>query len=294
MRPTKAEGVDLRIDLHMHSTASDGTYTPEELINAAVKRGLAAISITDHDTIDGTKAALKAGIPDGLDFLTGVEISATPPDMVENSGSIHILGYGFKVDDPKLNRVLEKLQAARRNRNPEIIRRLNELGIKIQLSEVEQIATSQVGRPHIARIMVKKKAAASISEAFDRYLGKGKPAYVDKFRVSCQQAVSLIANAGGIAVLAHPVLVKMKPPNQLENLVAYMVSLGMRGLEVLYPENSPEQTALYMDLAARYGLIATGGTDFHGSLKPTIKIGVGKGDLRVPYGYFQRLCQALA
>ena len=116
---------------------------------------------------------------------------------------------------------------------------------------------------------------------------------MDKFRVSCRQAVALITNAGGIAVLAHPVLIKMKPPNCLEDLVDYMVSLGMRGMEVLYPENSPGQTARYMDLARRYGLMVTGGTDFHGSLKPTIKIGLGKGDLHVPFAYYQRLCQAI-
>ena len=157
MRPTTAEGADFKIDLHMHSTASDGTYTPKELMDAAVEAGLFAISITDHDTIEGTKEALNAGIPDSLGFLTGVEISATPPETVENSGSIHILGYGFNKDDPALNQILEKLQTARRNRNPEIIRRLNELGIEIRLSEVEKIAASQVGRPHIARVMVKKK-----------------------------------------------------------------------------------------------------------------------------------------
>nr|MCU0585693.1 PHP domain-containing protein [Desulfobacterales bacterium] len=171
---------DTPIDLHIHSTASDGTFTPTEILAMAVRAGLGAIAITDHDSIAGSREALLEGVPPGLGFLTGVEISAEPPPSYPGSGSIHILGYAIRLDDPELNRALEKLQEARKNRNPEIIRNLKRLGIPISLEEVvREAGEGQPGRPHIAALLVKKGVVGSIDEAFDRYLGNGKPGYVD-------------------------------------------------------------------------------------------------------------------
>ncbi len=280
------------IDLHIHSTASDGTLSPAEIIVLAARLGLGAIAITDHDSIAGSREALLHGIPDSLGFLTGVEISAEPPPSYPGAGSIHILGYGFRLDDPELNRALEKLQDSRRGRNPEIIARLNKLGIDIRIEEVErEAADGQPGRPHIAKLLIKKGAARSMDDAFDRYLGNGKPAYVDKFRIEFSQAIGLINAAGGTPVLAHPCLLELERWEQLDDLLQEMMSMGLKGLEVYYPLNSPEQTRQYSELAARHRLLMTGGTDFHGDIQPEIQLGVGKGDFHVPFRLYEKLME---
>ncbi|MCU0590190.1 MAG: PHP domain-containing protein [Desulfobacterales bacterium] len=280
------------IDLHIHSTASDGTLSPAEIIALALQLGLGAISITDHDSIAGSREALIGGIPATLGFLTGVEISAEPPPSYSGAGSIHILGYGLRLDDPELNRTLEKLQDSRRQRNPEIISRLNKQGISIRLEEVErEAADGQPGRPHIAKLLVKKGVVKSFDEAFDRYLGNGKPAYVDKFRIESVHAIELINAAGGIPVLAHPCLLELGRVEQLDELLQDMLSMGLKGLEVFYPQHSFEQTRQYADLARRHDLLITGGTDFHGDIQPGIQMGFGKGDFHVPFALYEKLIE---
>jgi hypothetical protein len=280
------------IDLHIHSTASDGTLSPAEIISLAMRIGLGAISITDHDSIAGSREALIYGVPDSLGFLTGVEISAEPTPSYPGAGSIHILGYDLRVDDPELNRALEKLQDSRRHRNPEIIARLNKLGISIRIEEVErEAAGGQPGRPHIAKLLVKKGVVKTMDDAFDRYLGNGKPAYVDKFRIESSQAIELINAAGGLPVLAHPCLLELETAEQLDELLREMTSMGLKGLEVYYPQHSPEQTRQYSDLARHHDLLMTGGTDFHGDIQPEIQMGVGKGDLHVPFALYQKLIE---
>ena len=280
------------IDLHIHTTASDGTFTPQEILSHAQRLRLKAIAITDHDTVAGSKDALRSGIPPSLKFLTGVEISATPPPFYPGSGSFHLLGYSIRLDDPKLNRTLEKLQQARKNRNPAIINRLNELGISITLDEVRKEAgEGQLGRPHIAQLMVKKRVVASIDEAFDQFLGTGKPAYVDKQRVECFKAIEIILNAGGVPVLAHPGLLDYKTENQIDELIGKLKKAGIQGVEVYYSGHTPDQTRLYAALAQRHDLLMTGGSDFHGAIQPEIKMGSGQGDLIVPYELFEKLIQ---
>lgn len=280
------------IDLHIHSTASDGTLAPAEIIALAVRLGLGAISITDHDSIAGSREALLSGIPADLGFLTGVEISAEPPPSYPGAGSIHILGYGLRLDDPELNRTLEKLQDSRRQRNPEIIARLNKLGIAIRIEEVErEAADGQPGRPHIAKLLVQKGVVKTIDDAFDRYLGNGKPAYVDKYRIESNHAIELINAAGGIPVLAHPCLLELERVEPLEDLLQEMMSMGLKGLEVYYPLHSPEQARQYADLALRHHLLMTGGTDFHGDIQPEIQMGVGKGDLHIPFALYEKLLE---
>jgi len=285
---------NVKIDLHIHSTASDGTFSPLEILNLAQSINLGAISITDHDTIDGTKEALAIGIPPSINFLTGVEISAAPPPPFSFPGSFHILGYAINIDDFILNQTLAKLQEARKNRNPGIIKLLNRMGFELTLNEIRKdFGECQLGRPHIAKQMVKKGFVQSVAEAFDKYLAKGQPAYVDKYRVDCDRAIEVIRNAGGIPVLAHPVLLEIKNDNVFKKLISRLKEMGLKGIEVYYPEHTPDLIARYTEIANRHGLLITGGTDFHGSIKPEIKMGSGRGNFSVPYELYEKLISSL-
>ena len=256
----------------------------------AQKLNLAAIALTDHDSLEGSKEAVGAGIPTSIEFLTGVEISAAYPPFLSGSGSFHILGYDIRLDHAGLNKTLTQLQDARRNRNPEILKRLNKLGFQITLEELKFNDTEgQLGRPHIAYTMMKKGFVASIDEAFDRYLGAGKPAYVDKYRIECEQAVNIIRQAGGVPVLAHPAHLHIETEQELEVLLQKLKNIGLAGIEVYYPGHSAQQISQYSKMARKYGLLMTGGTDFHGSITPKIKMGFGTGDLFVPYTLYEDL-----
>lgn len=280
----------LSIDLHLHSTASDGTLSPTQIVAIAWRQNIAAIALTDHDTIAGVEEARVSAKKYGVEFVSGIEISTNPPNGFNLKGSLHILGYGIRIDDPDLTANLAKLQEARRNRNPKIIERLNRLGLDITLREVQEaVTTGQLGRPHIARILVKKGQATSINDAFDNYLGTGQPAYVDKFRIECAQAIEMIRQAGGVAVLAHPILIDIAGKDALNALITQLTSFGLQGLEVHYPEHTEKDVAHYKALAQNSGLFETGGTDFHGSLKPDIRMGCGAGDLSIPYALYKTL-----
>jgi predicted metal-dependent phosphoesterase TrpH len=282
----------LGIDLHIHSTASDGSLAPSDIIRLAQKLNLGAIAITDHDSLDGSRQAVKAGIPAALKFVSGVEISAAHPPFFPGAGSFHILGYGLRLDDAALNQLLDKLRRARKNRNPEILERLKKLGFSLSLHEVQrQVGDGQIGRPHIAHAMLAKGFVQSIDEAFDNFLGTNKPAYVDKYRIDCACAIQTIRAAGGIPVLAHPSLLNIDSANEMEHLIGNLKDIGIGGIEVYYPEHTPQQTQQYAELAARYELLMTGGTDFHGSIMPDIKMGTGKGNLFVPYDLYEKLVE---
>ena len=284
----------VRIDLHIHSTASDGTLTPSEILVLAQNLNLGAIAITDHDTLDGSKDALSFGIPPSVKFLTGVEISSEPPPPFSCAGSFHMLGYAADVDHPNLNHTLSMLRDSRKRRNPQILKLLSRLGIEIALDEVRNLAgNSQLGRPHIAQLMVEKGYVPSIDAAFDEYLGNGKPAYVDRFRFKCEETIKAILNAGGIPVLAHPLLLGIKENDILEDLIAVLTEMGLKGIEAYYPEHTKNLVAYYSRLANRYNLLITGGTDFHGDIKPEIKMGIGKGDFFVPYELYEKLIASL-
>ena len=278
------------IDLHIHSTASDGTLSPVEILRLAEKLELGAISITDHDTLKGSKDLLEAAGSSHVRVLTGIEISTIPPASYAVEGSFHILGYGIRLNDPALNQTLETLQHARENRNPFIISRLNAMGLDITLEEVIQASgEAQIGRPHIAQLMIKKGFVQTFDEAFDVYLGFNKPAYVDKYRLDCQKAIEMIIEAGGTPVLAHPFLLRIPDNSRLESLVATLKEMGLQGIEVYYPEHSSENVEFYSRLALSHDLAITGGTDFHGAIKPDIQLGYGKGDFFVPYSVYDLL-----
>lgn len=282
----------MSIDLHIHSNASDGTLSPPEIVHAACKRGLRAIAITDHDTIDGSREAVETGIPASLKFLTGIEISADPPAKFPCFGSFHILGYGIRLDDSGLNLALARLQKIRKERNPLIIKKLECLGLDISEQELNsRFIKGQIGRPHIGQLMVEKGFVKTIDQAFDLYLGKNKSAFVDKPRLSCLQAIEIIKNAGGVPVLAHPDLITPLKSQPFEKLILLLKDMGLAGIEAYYSDHSDKATGEYLELARKYDLLATGGTDFHGDMKPQISIGSGKDDLCVPFSLYKSLIQ---
>ncbi|MBC2711162.1 MAG: PHP domain-containing protein [Desulfosarcina sp.] len=282
------------IDLHVHSTASDGTLTPFEILAMAVQLGLKAIAITDHDTLSGSVAAIASGIPSPLKFLTGIEISAAAPVGYRVNSSVHILGYGIDPCHSALNSLLNVLKTARENRNPQIIERLNALGMDLNMDELARIVgDATAGRPHIAQLMINRGLADSINDAFDRFLGTNKPAYVEKFRVPMADAIGAINNAGGIAVLAHPYLNGLTDPATFETFLLTLQSMGLKGIEAIYPGHPEAATAEYCRLAHKHNLLITGGTDFHGDVTPGIQMGVGDGSFHVPYSLYETLAAHL-
>jgi len=278
------------IDLHIHSTASDGTLSPVEIVRMAADKGLRAISITDHDTLAGSRSVLTVPMPDGLNFLSGVEISTAAPAGFQMGGSLHILGYGMDVNDAPLEQALADLQQARDERIPRIIDLLNRAGIPITMAEVTAlVGDGSAGRPHVARALIQAGAATDVNDAFDRFLAKGQPAYVEKRRVDCRLAIELILGAGGIPVLAHPYLVPGGRTDALLALLGPLCDMGLMGIEAYYSRHTPEDVAFYLDLARRYDLLVTGGTDFHGDLIADLEMGSGQGGLFVPYTLYEAL-----
>ncbi len=265
-------------DLHMHSTHSDGTLTPRELVVRARSLGLGAIALTDHDTFSGVAEAREAGRELGVRVLSGVEISV---DFREKT--VHMLGYCFDSGVESLGRGLDELVAGRDARNLQIIAKLNDLGIPITIREVREEAGGKVvGRPHFARVLMRHGAVRDRQEAFDKYLARGASAYVDRLRFSPEDSVRMIREAGGVAVMAHPKFVPVGGGDTLEAVLSRLVDAGLRGIECHYSLHTPAETREYLDLARRFNLIVTGGSDFHGDVKPDIAMGRGLGDLAVP------------
>lgn len=297
------------IDLHTHTTASDGSMTPAELVRHAYEKGLSAVAITDHDTMNGVEPAVEEGRRLGIEVIRGVEISvdfskwggscgASSPDsltmkcLAPSSFEMHLLGYFFNGKYPSITKTLEELREKREQRNPKIVKKLNELGFDITLSEVNRLAAGgNAGRPHIARIMIEKGYVASMKEAFDKYLAAGKPAYFKKDKLTPAEGISEIINAGGVPVLAHPIYLFMNR-EKLDILLEQLAAAGLKGIEAYYTDNTPEQTAELLYLSEKYKLLATGGSDFHGSFKPDIEIGSGRGSLKVPYHLLFQLKRA--
>ncbi len=280
------------IDLHIHSSFSDGSSTPRQILDKAVRLGLAAVAITDHDTIEGSCEALLSGIPEALCFATGVEISASVPAPFHSTGALHLLGYFFDTQNQALASGLSRLQTARRERNPRIIKKLNGLGVDITMEEVEAVSGGgQVGRPHIAQVLVEKKVVDSMNEAFDRLLAKGKPAFEDKQRMPAIEAIALIRQAGGVPVMAHPSSLEMDN-GELFRLMSHLAKKGLGGIEAYYPGHTPDIVLRYTGMAADLGLLLTGGSDFHGDNKAGIEMGTGNGHLRVPFALYEALERA--
>jgi len=273
------------VDLHLHTTASDGALTPSEIVRYAKNKGLQAIAITDHDTIEGLEEGLLEGEKVGFEVIPGIEISAE-----HSPGSMHLLGFFIDTHHPLLKERLGYLQRARADRNPKIAEKLRQLGVDITFEEVLKVSGGgQVGRPHFAQVLLEKGYVRGFQEAFERFLKKGAPAYVEKVRFSAEESIRFINEANGVAVLAHPNTLHMNGYSELENVMLRLVKKGLRGIEVYYPEHSALDVAQYKNLAERHGLLVTGGTDYHGIEMNGLDIGVGRGEMRLPYSMVENL-----
>jgi 3',5'-nucleoside bisphosphate phosphatase len=258
-------------DLHCHSTASDGSLPPTEVVQLAQRSGVSAMSLTDHDTVAGVPEAAAEAARLGIDFVSGIEISCE----FRAPGTLHLLGYGVDPQSEDLQALTRQLIEARDNRNPRMIAKLNEVGVAVTMDEWEQEAGGDVvGRPHLAQILVRKGYVSSVKNAFDKYLGQGGLAYFDKERLAPRQAFDLVRQAGGLPVLAHPIQLRTENDAQLERVVKDLVDLGLAGIEVMHSDHTPELVEKYTKLADRHGLLKTGGSDFHGQNKKDIELGV--------------------
>jgi predicted metal-dependent phosphoesterase TrpH len=273
------------VDLHSHSTASDGTLAPAEVVKLAVDCGLSALALTDHDTIGGIPEAAAAARAAGLDFLPGIEISCDVP----KPATMHLLGYGVNPQSAVLLNLTTQLVDARNDRNPRIIRKLNELGVAITMAEVEaESGGTVVGRPHIAAILVRKGYVSSMKQAFDKYLAQGGAAYFDKERLTASQAIGMVLRSGGIPTLAHPIQLRTENDAQLDRIVKDLTDSGLQGLEVIHSDHDAAHVEKYTKLADRYGLLKTGGSDFHGTNKKDIGLGIARGR-RIPREFYDAL-----
>jgi len=266
-------------DLHLHTVFSDGTSTPQELMDQAEKSGLAAVSVVDHDTVLALESSVKAGKEKNIEVLPGIELSAEYDGL-----EIHILGY---LIDYKNKQLLEKLDFLKKNRIEriyKIVDKLKEQGIKIDPQTILSRVSNQgtVGRLHVARTMVKEGLVNSVFEAFQKYIGDKCPAYVLNFKLSPQESIKLIKSAGGIPVLAHPYILKR------DDLIPIFADSGLMGLEAYYTEHSQSMVNSYLELAKRYNLLVTGGSDYHGDAKPEVKMGA----VKIPYELVERLKEA--
>lgn len=265
------------IDLHVHSIFSDGSLTPEDLVARAAEGGLSAIALTDHDTTAGVPRFLAAGEEHSVRAISGVEISA---DF--KGGTMHMLGYFVDPAHRALNEKLEWIREGRKARNAEVLEKLHKLGFGITWEDVKSYAGDEVvGRPHFAQALQARGCVASKDEAFDRYLGKGKPAYAERRRLTPEDSLQLIIGAGGVPVLAHPFTLNINS-QKLRDLVKDLASKGLQGIEVYYSEHTAPMVKHYLGLTKKFGLVATGGSDFHGALTPDIRLGRGFGNLDVP------------
>lgn len=274
------------VDLHLHSTCSDGTDEPEALAAAAAAAGLYAAVLTDHDNMDGTARFAAAAAAAGVKTIPGMELSCEVPGR-----TVHVLAYGCDASDGPLSEALRRIRAGRSERNAEILARLSRLGRRVSPDEVAREAgpgATVIGRPHIARALVRKGWAHDVPDAFRRYLGRGAPAYVDRFRLPPERAVELVRGAGGVASLAHPHQTGMDKAS-LRRFVASMAEAGLGGIECLYTGYWPNQIEEYLGLAREFGLLVTGGTDYHGGNRPAVAIGVAYGGLKVSDATFDAL-----
>lgn len=272
------------IDLHVHSNESDGTYTPSELVDYAIEKGLAAFALTDHDTTKGLAEAVRASRGKPVEVIPGIEFST------EYEGrDIHIVGLDFDYEDQEFQNQLKRFRDSRDLRNEKMIRKLNEAGIKLTWEDMEKRFGEAVWtRAHFARYMLDEGYIRDMSEAFERYIGDGCPCYVPREKVTPHQAVSLVRRAGGIPVLAHPLQYHLQP-EKLKELVCELKKSGLLGLEAVYSTHRGYEEDEMRRLARISGLCISGGSDFHGSNKPAIDLGCGRGNLKIPYEILKQL-----
>ena len=264
-------------DLHIHTYFSDGTLSPEQLVDKAIESGLSCIAITDHDNVSGIEPAKKRAA-DSLEIIPGIELSAEL-----NTKEMHILGYFIDLNSSRLRKEIQKIDLIRRDRIYEMLDKLKNLGVDLDPQDVFDIAgKGSIGRLHLARAMLAKGKVLNIYEAFNRYIGNNGPAYVGKFSLTPEDAIKLISEAKGIPVLAHPYTYRC------DELIPSFVKSGLMGIEAYYPEYSKVVVRYYLQIANKYGLLVTGGSDYHGVAKPDVTLG----KINVPYELVERLKKA--
>lgn len=280
------------IDLHIHSTFSDGSETPAKIVAQARQIGLTAVALTDHDNMAGVPAFMDACRREGITAFSGVEISAALDEEYAAS-TLHILGYGLDPHNSQLQELLNRVLDGRAWRNQQIMEKLTKIGVGLDWDEVQSLAVEDVvGRPHIAQAMVDHKYVATMQEAFDRYLAKGAPAYVDRYRLDPEKAIGMIREAGGLAFVAHP-FTWIDDEAKLEQELRQYQRLGLSGIEAYHSDHDNEQIVAMLRIANKLGLMVSGGTDFHGSIKPLIRLGRGRGNLNVDDVRAHALAEAL-
>lgn len=277
------------VDLHVHSTFSDGTDSPEEIVALAKAKGLSAVVLTDHDNAAGQARFAAAAAEVGLRTLTGMELSADVPGR-----TVHLLAYGFDPAHAELAEAASKIRDGRNARNSEILAKLTKIGCFITMSEVRAAAGSDlIARPHIAQVLVQKGYARDKRDAFDRYLGRKGAAYCERFRLPPEECIRLVRAAGGQVSLAHPASTGYNR-SELHQFVEGLVHAGLAGIEVYYTGHLIGQIREYMDLVSEFNLVPTGGSDFHGANKPGIELGTAYGSLAVPDVCFEALADRCA
>lgn len=273
------------IDLHFHSTKSDGTVSPSELALLGKEQGLSSMVLTDHDTLSGVEEFIDAATKQGIRAISGCELSADVPGK-----TVHLLAYGVDINDKPLNDALVKIREGRKIRNNEILAKLTKHGCFITMKEVMEFAGDKdlIARPHFAAALIKKGYASSKNDAFQRYLGRTGIAYVDRFRLSPAEAINLIHSAGGVVSLAHPYQIGYST-YELHNFIDELVNLGLDGIETYYSHHSFDMLNDYKALCYKHNIIPTGGSDFHGENSTNIKLGIGTGSLNVPDSTFDSI-----
>lgn len=274
-----------RIDLHTHSLASDGTDAPAELARKAAAAGLAAFALTDHDTVAGLDEAGAEAETLGLEFIPGIEIAVR-----SDFGELHLLGLWVNPAAPGFAATLAELRRARDKRNRAILDKLAHLGLPLSMAEVLTLARGEaVGRPHIAAALRGQGYVRSRREAFERYLARDGKAYVPRLMLDPNQGLELLAAAGATTVLAHPCLAPAMTRRRLDQLLALLCPHGLQALEVWHCSHDPNQTRFCLELASKYGLLPTGGSDYHGQNKEGVALGTGRNNLRIPYSVLEAL-----
>lgn len=265
-------------DLHLHTHFSDGTYSPEEVATWGKKFGFAALALTDHDTVEGCARMAAACTLAGIEFIAGTELTAE-----QNGNELHILGYFMDTQNPRLLVEIAKFQAVRQDRIREMVARLNQLNVPLEVDAVFALANCRSpGRPHVARALVKARLCGSLDEAFERYLKKDRPAWVPKKKMSALDGVELIHQAGGLAVMAHPGL------NRTDEVIPELVAAGLDGIECFHTKHTNSTSHRYLKIAEKFGLLVTGGSDCHGLSKGRPLIGT----VRLQYAHVEKLYEA--
>ena len=282
------------IDLHTHTNESDGSCTPLELVDRALAIGLEALAISDHDTFAGYDQAVEPARAYGLDLVCAIELSTRLDSNPIKRETVHLLGY-FLHQAPlaDFRQWLGELQASRRERNVRLVEKLQSLGVDIELNEVQRLGRTLTGRPHFARVLIRKGYASSFEEAFRRYLGETSPGYVEREAPDVAIGIQRIVSGGGLPVLAHPIRLGLRNPAAEEALIGKLRDAGLRGIEVYHSDQSEADQIRYREIARKFALAVSGGSDFHGDVKPNVALGSGVGSrLNIPKSVLDELRRA--